>query len=71
MSRRQVDLAPVPRLSLTVQEACAAIGVSWDTWREHVEPDVKLVRLGTRKVVPVAELQRWLAENAETVLERR
>jgi hypothetical protein len=64
-------VAPVPRLALDVQEACAALGVSWDTWREHVEPDVRIVRLGRRKVVPVAELERWLAEHAQTTLERR
>lgn len=69
--RHKPSTAPVPRLALNVKEACAAIGVSWDVWREHVEPDVRLVRLGTRKLVPVAELERWLAEHAETVLERR
>ncbi len=64
-------VAPVPRLALNVKEACAAIGVSWDVWKAQVEPDVRLVRLGTRKLVPIAELERWLAEHAETILERR
>ena len=63
--------APVPRLALNVEQACAALGVSWDVWREHVEPGVRLVRVGSRKLVPVAELERWLSENAETALERR
>ncbi|MGO9974398.1 MAG: hypothetical protein ACLP01_16660 [Solirubrobacteraceae bacterium] len=64
-------MAPVPRLSLNVKEACAALGVSWDVWRAHIEPDMRLVRVGTRKLVPVAELERWLAVHAETPLERR
>lgn len=65
MATRKVDVAPVPRLSLNVKEACDALGVSWDTWREHIEPDVRLVRIGSRKLVPVVELQRWLSEHAE------
>lgn len=64
-------VAPVPRLALNIEQACAALGVSWDVWREHVEPDVRLVRVGARKLVPVAELERWLAEHAEATLERR
>jgi hypothetical protein len=60
-----------PALALSIEQSCAALGVSWDTWHEHVEPEIRLVRLGRRKLVPVAELERWLADNAENVLERR
>ncbi len=49
-------------------QACASLGVSWDTWREHIEPDVRIVRVGRRKLVPVRELERWLEEHAETTL---
>lgn len=58
----------VPRLALNVREACQSLGVSWDTWKLHVEPEVKLVRLGARKLVPVTELQRWLDAHAERTL---
>jgi excisionase family DNA binding protein len=57
-----------PALALSVKQACASLGVSWDTWREHIEPEVKLVRIGRRKLIPVRELERWLAEHAETTL---
>lgn len=60
--------AGVPRLALNVKEACASLGVSWDVWREHIEPDIKLVRIGRRKLVPVTELQRWLDANGERTL---
>ena len=60
-----------PTLALSVDGACEALGVSWDTWREHIEPSIKLVRLGRRKLIPVAELERWLDDHAETALERR
>ena len=56
-----------PALALSVEQACDALGVSWDTWRAHIEPDVRLVRLGRRKLIPVSELQAWLDRNAESV----
>lgn len=59
----------VPRLALSIAEACEALGVSWDFWREHVEPSVRLVRRGRRKLVPIAELERWLEREAEAVLD--
>jgi excisionase family DNA binding protein len=54
-----------PRLS--VEQACEALGVSWDTWRAHIEPDVRLLRLGRRKLIPVSELQAWLDRHAESI----
>jgi excisionase family DNA binding protein len=53
--------------TLSVEQACEALGVSWDTWRAHIEPDVRLVRLGRRKLIPVSELQAWLDRHAESV----
>jgi hypothetical protein len=60
-----------PRLALSVAEACAALGVSWDFWQEHIAPEVRVVRRGRRKLVSVAELERWLDRNAELLLEAR
>ncbi len=57
-----------PALALSVMQACASLGVSWDTWREHIEPEVRIVRIGRRKLIPVRELERWLDEHAETTL---
>ena len=62
-----VEKPPTPALALNVQDACAALGVSFETWREHVEADVRIVRVGRRKLVPVSELQRWLDAHAEAV----
>jgi excisionase family DNA binding protein len=58
---------PTPPLALSVEQACAALGVSWDTWREHIADDVRIVRIGRRKLIAVAELQRWLDEHGESV----
>ena len=58
----------VGRGALAVGEACEWLGVSWDFWREHVAPEVRIVRRGRRKLVPVRELERWLDANAERAL---
>lgn len=52
-------------LALNVEEACAALGVSWDFWAEHIAPEVRVVRRGRRKLVAVSELERWLERNGE------
>jgi excisionase family DNA binding protein len=59
----------LPRLALSVGEACEALGVGHDFWHEHIAPEVPTVRRGRRKLVPVRELERWLEANAEAVLE--
>jgi len=64
-SRPLLGAPSTPALALTVEQACAALSVSWDTWREHVEPDLRIVRIGRRKLVPVTELQEWLDRRAE------
>jgi len=57
-----------PALALTVEQAAAALSVSYDTFHESIEPELAIVRLGRRKLIPVAELQRWLVEHAEKTL---
>jgi excisionase family DNA binding protein len=57
-----------PVLALSIEGACESLGVSWDLWREHIASEVRIVRVGRRRLVPVAELQRWLDEHAEKVL---
>ena len=52
-------------LALNVEEACAALGVSWDFWAEHIAPEVRVVRRGRRKLVAVSELEQWLERNGE------
>lgn len=60
--------SPIPRLALTREEAAAAIGMSLDSFERHVQPTLRLCRLGRLRLVPVRELERWLEENAETTL---
>ena len=58
-----------PRLALDVSECCAALGVSWDFWSEHVAPEVSMVRRGRRKLVPVRALEAWLEANAHAIVD--
>lgn len=60
--------APVPRIALTPAEAAAALGVGPDFFDEHVAPELRLVRRGRKRLVPVRDLERWAAENAEDPL---
>lgn len=63
------DTAPIPRLALTREEAAASVGMSLDSFERHVQPTLRLVRLGRMRLVPVGELERWLAENAQRTLD--
>jgi hypothetical protein len=61
-------VAPIPRLALTRDEAAAAIGMSLDSFERHVQPTIRLVRLGRMRLVPIREIVRWLDENAGRTL---
>lgn len=60
--------ASIPRIALTPPEAAAAIGVGPDFFDETVAPELRLIRRGRKRLIPVTELERWTAENAERVL---
>jgi hypothetical protein len=57
------------RLALTRAEAAATLGISVDSFERYVQPDLRLIRRGRLRLVPVIELERWLDSNAERVLE--
>jgi hypothetical protein len=54
----------VARVSLSRAEAAECLGVSLRHFEEYVQPHVRLVYLGRRQLVPVAELERFVAANA-------
>jgi hypothetical protein len=58
------EVAPIPRLVLTREEAAAAVGMSLDSFERYVQPHVRLLRLGRLRLVPVRELERWAGEHA-------
>jgi hypothetical protein len=64
-------IALVPRIALTRYEAAASLGMSLDSVERYVQPDLKLIRRGKLRIVPVAELERWAGENAERIVAER
>jgi len=66
-----VELRNVPRVALSRQEAAASLGMSLDSFERHVQPELKLIRRGKLRLVPLVELERWAIENAESLLGRR
>jgi excisionase family DNA binding protein len=63
------DAPRPPRLALSQQEAAEALGVSADFFQHHLRHEIRCVRRGRRRLYPVAELQRWLEEQATRALE--
>ena len=59
----------VARLALTRAEAAAALGMSVDSFERYVQPEIRLVRRNSIRLVPVRELERWVEENSSPTLD--
>jgi len=57
----------VPTLALKRRQAAQAVSLGVDAFDEHVRPHIRCVYVGTERLYPVAELQRWLHERANAV----
>ena len=57
-----------PVVALPRVEAAEAVGMSLDSFERYVQPEVRLIRRGSLRVVPLSELERWVEENAEQSL---
>ena len=55
----------MPRVALPRDEAAPALGISLDSFERHVQPEVRLIRRGQMRVVPVEELPRWADSAAD------
>jgi hypothetical protein len=60
----------VPRVALSRQEAALSLGMSLDSFERHVQPELRLIRRGKLRLVPLAELERWANQNAGLVFSR-
>ncbi len=58
------DRRTTHRLALTPTEAAGALGVSRDFLDQLVLPELRIVRRGRRRLIPVRELERWLDREA-------
>lgn len=55
----------IPRIALTPAEAAASIGVGPDFFDQQVAPELRIVRRGRKRLIPIEELERWISRNAE------
>lgn len=62
-ARAKQRLSP-PRLGLTVAEAAQAVGMSESSFKRHVQPELRIVRRGSLRIIPLSEIEQWLEHNA-------
>lgn len=53
------------------QEAAEVLGMSLDSFERYVQPELRMVRRGSLRLVPRFELERWLEEHAERAIDPR
>jgi excisionase family DNA binding protein len=53
---------------LSVEEAAASLSLSRDSFERHVMPELRLVRVGRRLLVPRRELERWIDQSSAIAL---
>lgn len=54
----------MPRVTLTIDEAAEALGVSRRHFERHVAPHVRIVPSGRLRLVPLRELERYAKDRA-------
>jgi hypothetical protein len=64
-------MSGVPRIALTREEAARALGMGLTSFETYVQPHVRIVRRGKLRLVPVREIERWVAENQELTIDQR
>jgi hypothetical protein len=57
------------RLALSKREAAAALGLSVDSFKRHVQPELRVVRRGRLRLFALIEIERWLHENGAKTIE--
>lgn len=57
------------RLALTKREAAEALGCSIDSLERHVMHELRIVRRGSLRLIPIREIEAFLERNAERVLD--
>jgi excisionase family DNA binding protein len=61
-------IGPIVRVALTREEAAIALGISLDSFERYAQPELRMIRRGRLRLVPVSELERWADQAAERTL---
>jgi hypothetical protein len=48
--------------------AATALGMGLTMFSQRVQPELRVIRVGAKVLIPTAELQRWVEEPAERML---
>ena len=59
----------VPRLALRPEQAAEALGVSRSFFFESILPELRVVRCGRLRLVPIRSLEEWLERQAARAVE--
>jgi hypothetical protein len=54
-------------LLVPLAEAARLCGMSVDSFRRHVQPECRTVRVGTMRRVPVRDLKEWIERHASVL----
>jgi len=62
MRARKKSSEPIPRVCLTLDDTCVAIGLGRDTVRQLIiSGELASIRIGRRRVVPLASINKFVA----------
>ncbi|MBA3364791.1 MAG: hypothetical protein H0U03_03260 [Actinobacteria bacterium] len=67
-ARRPIGRGVMPVLALRPHAAARALGVSRSFFYAEILPELRVVRRGRLRLVPVTELEAWLQKNAARAL---
>jgi hypothetical protein len=54
----------VPRIALTQTEAAQSLGMSVDFFAKYVRPEVRVIRVGSKRLYRVRDLEAWAEDSA-------
>lgn len=55
-------------VAVTRETAAAALGMGITLFSQQVQPELRVIRVGAKVLIPVAELQRWAGTHAARTL---
>jgi hypothetical protein len=68
MNRSNHAATATNRLAVSRAEAAKLLGMSLDSFERYVQPEVRIIRRGALRLVPVRELEKWTERNAGATL---
>lgn len=55
------------RVSVTIPEAAAMVGLGITAFRDHVLPELRVIAVGSARLIAVDELRKWAGESGTLV----